>query len=70
VAHRAGMGAPAITMVYWMMTAVGAACGVGAGRPESGTPQICLYAALACMPFLIWMAYVIARTRKADITRW
>jgi UDP-GlcNAc:undecaprenyl-phosphate GlcNAc-1-phosphate transferase len=70
VAHRAGLGAPAITLIYWMMAAFGATCGAAAGLPASSIPQIWLYSALGCLPFLAWTAYVVAKARKADITRW
>jgi UDP-GlcNAc:undecaprenyl-phosphate GlcNAc-1-phosphate transferase len=70
VAHRAGMSAPAITIVYWVMAGFGAWCGTSAGWPATGAARILEYAALSCLPFLVWTAYVIAQAKRADITRW
>jgi UDP-GlcNAc:undecaprenyl-phosphate GlcNAc-1-phosphate transferase len=70
VAHRAGMPAPFITLVYWGMAAFGAACGTAAGWEANGAAEIWLFAAVTCLPFLVWTGYVLAKARKADITRW
>jgi UDP-GlcNAc:undecaprenyl-phosphate GlcNAc-1-phosphate transferase len=70
VAHRAGISAPAITLIYWLMAAFGAVCGLQAGRAENYAGRTLLYAVLGCLPFLIWSVCVAAKARKAGITRW
>ena len=68
VAHRSGMPAVSVTLVHWGFAAWGGVC-CAVFLAASGTlkPWAVL---LVLPPQLAWMAYVVARARRAGIGRW
>jgi UDP-GlcNAc:undecaprenyl-phosphate GlcNAc-1-phosphate transferase len=68
VAHRAGMPAVAVTLVYWGFAIWGGLCClIFIAAPSAAKPFI---PALALLPQPIWLALVAARARAAGISRW
>ena len=68
VAHRTGMPAPAVTLVYWGMVAWGGLCCLGfAAASGPWKPLV----PLAVLPVQFgWLAYVVLRSRKSGLGRW
>lgn len=65
LAHRAGMDARAITLVYWAFTVMNGVCAIGFIRLEGRAKLILL--ALPLIPQMFWLAYVLTRARKAGL---
>ncbi len=66
VAHRCGMPAWAVTLVYWGLAGWGGVCGMWfAGKPQDW-PEL-----MSCTvaPSLIWLAAVVTRARRQQL-RW
>jgi UDP-GlcNAc:undecaprenyl-phosphate GlcNAc-1-phosphate transferase len=71
VAHRAGMPAWAITLIYWVLSAWGGALGLaeGAGK-ASPLAAAGLVAMLAALPFAAWGFFVARQAKRAGLTVW
>lgn len=68
VANRAGLPAPAVTLVHWGMVAWGGACCLAfAGAPASWRPALL---AAVVLPQAVWLARTLARARSAGLRRW
>ncbi len=68
LAHRAGVPAPAVTLVHWGFVLWGGACAwvfmEASGLGRAVAPLLVL------PPQLAWTAWVVLRARGADIGRW
>ena len=68
VAHRSGMAAWAVALVYWAMAAWGGLCGEAFAVAASAWKP----AVLACsvLPQLVWLPLVMVGAKRAGVTRW
>ena len=68
VAHRTGVPAPVVTIVYWGFAAFGGCCAlVFIDAPAPAKPFVPL---LTLLPPVCWLAVVYARARDARLRRW
>ena len=65
IAHRAGVPAWLVTMVYWAMAGLGGASGALCGIHASITP-----ACAGVLAFAAWAMFVTNRARKAGLGAW
>ena len=66
VAHRCGMPAWAVTLVYWCLACWGGVCGIWfAGRPQ-GWPWLLIF---TVAPSVMWLCGVVLLARRRDL-RW
>ncbi len=66
VAHRCGMPAWAVTLVYWGLACWGGVCGIlFAGRPQSW-PWLLIF---TVAPSIVWLCVVVLLARKRNL-RW
>jgi UDP-GlcNAc:undecaprenyl-phosphate GlcNAc-1-phosphate transferase len=68
VANRAGVPAAQVTLVYWTMTVWGGLCCLAFGAVTGAWKPAVPFAVL--VPQFAWLAFVIARARRAGLTRW
>jgi UDP-GlcNAc:undecaprenyl-phosphate GlcNAc-1-phosphate transferase len=68
IAQRAGVDARYVAMLHWAFAALGGLAAIGFSHvPTTAKPVIPL---LLLIPQFIWLGYVVARARRADIGRW
>ena len=68
IAHRAGMDARWIAVVHWGFAALGGLVAIGfVVAPPVAKPALPL---LLLLPQMIWLAYVLLRSRNAEIGAW
>lgn len=68
VAQRSGVPAPAVALVHWGFAVWGGgSCLLFIAAPPPLKPYV---PALALLPQLPWLAFILARSRAAGLTRW
>jgi UDP-GlcNAc:undecaprenyl-phosphate GlcNAc-1-phosphate transferase len=70
VAHRAGMPAWVITLVYWVLSAWGGSLGLVIGAWTNSALAASGFVALATLPFAAWGFIAARRARRAGLTSW
>jgi len=68
VAHRAGVSAPAISLIYWGMTAWGGLCAIGFSAASSPNKPFVPLAVF--VPQALWLGFVVRRAHGAKLHRW
>ena len=68
MAQRSGLPALRVTLVHWGFVLWGGVC--CAGMVMAASPWKPLWVLLVVPPQLLWLAYVVRRTRRAGLTRW
>jgi UDP-GlcNAc:undecaprenyl-phosphate GlcNAc-1-phosphate transferase len=68
VAHRSGMPAWTVTLIYWGMAAWNGLCCLGF-EAMTGAWKLAV-PALVAIPPILWLATVIRLARRAEIKRW
>ncbi len=70
VAHRSGVPAWAVTLVYWALAVWGAWLGLAAGTGAYPVWTVALVVALAALPFGAWGVLVGLKAERAGLTVW
>jgi len=68
VAHRSGMAAWAVALVYWAMAAWGGLCAEAFAVAASAWKPAVLMCSV--VPQLVWLPFVIVGAKRAGVTRW
>lgn len=68
IAHRSGVPAWAVTVVHWGFAVFGGLCGLlFIAAPQDWKPPVLL---LPLLPQLVWVWYVVRRSRAVALGRW
>jgi UDP-GlcNAc:undecaprenyl-phosphate GlcNAc-1-phosphate transferase len=68
IAHRSGMPAVWVTVVYWGFAVWGGACCLGLTHAAAVWKP--LWVVMVVPPQLAWLAWVLRRARRAGLARW